>query len=95
MMNKYEAMFITRPELSEDDRKALLGQIKEVAVKNGCDVAALDLWSDRRKMTFTIKKQQEGLYFLMNFNAPPQAIDKLKYAFKLNEQILRVLILSV
>jgi small subunit ribosomal protein S6 len=91
-MNKYEAMFIVRPELSEDDRKNVTGQLKDIAVKNGCTVNTLDLWSDRRRLTFEIKKQQEGLYYIMNFTAPSDAIGKLKYAYGLHESLLRCMI---
>jgi small subunit ribosomal protein S6 len=91
-MNKYETMFIVRPELSEDERKVVSGQLKDIAVKNGCTVASMDLWSDRRKLAFPIKKQQEGLYYLMTFTAPAEAISKLKYAYTLNESVLRILV---
>ncbi len=93
-MNKYEAMFIVKPDLSESARKELFEQIKEAVVKNSGEVTNAAVWSERRKLTFPLRKQQEGVYYLVNVNLPPEAITKLKYAFKLNEQILRVLILS-
>jgi small subunit ribosomal protein S6 len=92
-MNKYEAMFIIKPDLSEDDRKALFAQIQEAVVKNSGAIVNAAVWAEKRKLVFPIKKQQEGVYYLVNFTAPSEAITKLKYAFKLNELILRVLIL--
>jgi small subunit ribosomal protein S6 len=92
-MNKYEAMFIIKPDLSEDDRKALFAQIQEAVVKNSGQVTNAAVWAEKRKLVFPIKKQQEGIYYLVNFTAPSEAITKLKYTFKLNELILRVLIL--
>lgn len=92
-MNKYEAMFIVKPELTEDERKALVGQITEAITKNGGKVASADLWSERRKLTFPIKKKDEGVYYLVRFEIPPDGITKVKYAYKLNESILRVQIL--
>jgi small subunit ribosomal protein S6 len=94
-MNKYEAMFIVKPELSEDDRKTLLTQISDVIVKNSGKVLNADIWSEKRKLTFTIKKHLEGIYYLVSFNLPTEAMTKIKYAFKLNENILRVMILVV
>jgi small subunit ribosomal protein S6 len=91
-MNKYEAMFIVKPDLSEEDAKALYTQIKDIVVKQGGTVSSADVWSERRKLTFTIKKQQEGVYYLVKFSAPSDAFAKLKYAYGLNEAILRVLI---
>jgi len=92
-MNKYEAMFIIKPDLSEDDRKALFAQIQETVVKNSGEVINAAIWAEKRKLVFPLKKQQEGVYYLVNFTVPSEAITKLKYAFKLNELILRVLIL--
>ena len=92
-MNKYEAMFIIKPDLSEDDKKALFAQIQDAITKNGGQLATGAVWSEKRKLIFPIKKQQEGTYYLVNFSVPSEAITKLKYTFKLNEQLLRVLIL--
>ncbi|MGE5307556.1 MAG: 30S ribosomal protein S6 [Deltaproteobacteria bacterium] len=93
-MNKYEAMFIIKPELTEDERKTLFGQIADNIGKNGGKLSSGDLWSERRKLTFPIKKHDEGVYYLARFELPTAGLDKLKYAFKLNENILRVMILS-
>jgi small subunit ribosomal protein S6 len=92
-MNKYEAMVIIKPDLSEEDRKTLFSQIQEAIVKNNGQVTTAVIWAEKRKLIFPLKKQQEGVYYLVNFSAPSEAITKLKYTFKLNEQILRVLIL--
>lgn len=92
-MNKYEAMFIINPELTEDDRKALFGQIAETIGKNGGKVVSADIWSERRRLTFNIKKKSEGVYYLAHFELPTAGLDKIRYAFKLNENILRVQIL--
>lgn len=92
-MNKYEAMFIIKPELSEEDRKVIFTQIQEAIVKNNGQVTNAVIWAEKRKLFFPLKKQQEGVYYLVNFTAPSEAVGKLKYTFKLNELILRVLIL--
>ncbi len=93
-MNKYEAMFIVKPELSEEERNTLLGQIKDVITKNGGKISSADLWSDKRKLTFRIKKHDEGFYYLVLFTIAADAVLKIKYAFNLNENILRVMILN-
>jgi len=93
-MKKYEAMFIIKPELTEEERKALFAQIAETVAKNGGKITTADIWSERRKMTFNIKKHDEGVYYLARFEMPNEGFAKLKYAFKLNESILRVMILA-
>ena len=91
-MNKYEAMFIIKPDLSEEEKKALFNQINDSVTKNNGDIAQASIWSEKKKLTFPIKKCQDGLYYLMNFSIAPSAIKEIIHAHKLNENILRVLI---
>lgn len=94
-MRKYEAMFILKPDLTEDDRKTVFNQINEAVTKNIGSVLGVNIWAEKRKLAFPVKKQQEGMYYLMNFSVLPEAITKIKHAYKLNENILRVLITKV
>lgn len=91
-MNKYEAMFIVRPDLTEEERKTLFSQIHDVISKNKGNVLEGAVWADRKKMHFPIKKHSEGLYYLLSFNVMPLAVKEISRAYKLNEFILRVLI---
>ncbi|MBN1913047.1 MAG: 30S ribosomal protein S6 [Candidatus Omnitrophica bacterium] len=94
-MKKYEAMFILRPDLPEDEKNALFSQIKEEVTKNNGSVTQAAVWEERRKLYFPIKKFQEGVYYLMNFDIAPSEIVKIRHAYKLNEGILRVLVSAI
>ncbi len=94
-MHKYEAMFIIKPTLSEEERNILFNQISDAIVKNGGAITKAAIWSEKRKLYFTIKKFQEGVYYLVNFNIAPAAIVKIGQAYKINENILRVLTLAI
>lgn len=95
-MRKYEAMFIIKPDLSEDDKKILFAQINDTVTKNKGNVLQGGIWSERRKLYFPLKKYREGIYYLMNFSIPdPIAIAQIRQTYKLNENILRVLITNV
>ena len=94
-MKKYEAMFILRPDLSEDQRKVLFSQINDTIVKNNGEVTQANIWSEKKKLAFVIRKYREGVYYLINFSVAPEAITKINYAFKLNEDILRVLVIKI
>jgi small subunit ribosomal protein S6 len=94
-MNKYEAMFIIKPDSPDADKKALFSQIAEAITKNSGNLSAANIWSEKRKLYFSIKKHREGVYYLVNFTAPAEAIEKIRHVYKLNENILRVLITRV
>lgn len=92
-MKRYEAMVIVKPDLSEEEKKALFGQINEVVIKNKGSVSAGDVWSDKRNFCFPITKYQEGIYYLLKFSLTDTGvIAQIRRAYKLNENILRVLI---
>ena len=94
-MNKNEAMFIVKPDLSEEERKNLFGQINDVVAKNNGKVIECSVWSERRKLIFPIKKYREGVYYLLNFSLAPLIIKEIIHTYNLNENILRVLITKV
>jgi small subunit ribosomal protein S6 len=95
MMSKYEAMIIIKPDLGDDERKALFSQIGEAVTRNKGAVSQAAVWAEKRKLWFPIKKNQEGIYYLVNFNAPASAVAEIRNNYKLNENILRTLITRV
>ncbi|TBR20315.1 30S ribosomal protein S6 [bacterium] len=93
-MNKYEGLFIVKPDLSEDERKKVFDQIADSITKNNGKVNSANIWSEKRKLTFPIKKFQDGLYYVVDFNMPPEGITKINYAYKLSESVIRFLIIN-
>ena len=94
-MNKYEALFIVKPDLSEEDRKNLFRLIDDTVTKHHGSISQSGLWAEKKKLFFPIKKQIEGVYYLMNFSLPPLAVKEIRHTYTLNENILRVLITKV
>lgn len=93
-MNKYEAMFIVRTDLNEADKKTLQGQITEAITKNEGKIVTTLVWAERKKLTFDIKKFKEADYFLVNFEILAEKINAIKEVYRLNESILRLIILK-
>jgi len=90
-MNKYEAMVIVRPDLSDEDKKTLFKQIDDTVVKNSGQITQSGVWAEKRKFCFPINKFIEGIYYLAAFTAPSAAVKEIRNIYKLNENILRVL----
>jgi small subunit ribosomal protein S6 len=91
-MNKYEALVIVKPDLSEEDRKSVFLQIDETITKHKGVISQSGLWAEKKRFFFPIKKYVEGVYYLSSFSSPPLAIKDIRHAYTLNENILRVLI---
>ena len=91
-MKSYEAMFILKPDLNKDKMQELFTQINETFTKNKAKVSNTNIWAEKRKLTFTIKRYKEGTYYLVNFDSNPEEISGINQDYRLNENILRVLI---
>ena len=94
-MNKYEAMFIIKPDLAQEHKESLFLQLSDAVVKNEGTVQAASVWAERRKLIFPINKFHEGLYYLLNFSVDTSKVKEIRHTYKLNESILRVLMTKV
>ena len=94
MINKYEAMFILQPNLNEAQGKEVFAQLGEAITKNEGQILTSGIWSEKRKLGYPIKKFREGIYYLITFKAEASVILKLRQIYKLNENILRILIIK-
>lgn len=94
-MAKYEVMFITKSGLRDEEKEAILKQVAEPITKNEGKVIKKDLWLDKHRLTYSINKQKEGTYFLVEFVIDGGAIIKLNQALRLNENVLRFQIVKL
>jgi len=47
------------------------------------------VWIEKQKFTFKIKKKKEGAYYLINFEGPGSKLAKIQRNLRLKEYILR------
>ncbi len=94
-MKSYEAMFIFRPGLTEDQQKALVDKMENVLKDNQAEIRSSETFG-RRALAYEVNKQKEGLYYLIEFSSKPgsNVVGNLKNACKINEDVIRVLVLS-
>lgn len=92
-MNKYEAMFVLRPDLGKDLEKTL-SQIQDIITKNKGSIEEIKEWA-KQKLAYPIKKHKEGIYYLANFQIGREDVAGIKRGFGLNESILRTLITEI
>ena len=92
-MSNYEGVFIINPELSNDAAKGIVAQLQDFISKNGGRVDGLQEWGKRR-LAFKIRKKHEGNYVILNFQLDSQQTKKLEQSLRLNDQILRYLLVN-
>ncbi|WP_344126811.1 30S ribosomal protein S6 [Saccharopolyspora halophila] len=88
-MRHYELMVILDP--SQDERtvaQSLENNFLNVIRNDGGTVEKVDVWG-RRRLSYEINKQAEGIYVVIDINAEPATIKELDRQLNLNESILR------
>jgi small subunit ribosomal protein S6 len=87
-LRAYEVMVILDPSLEERTVGPSLDKYLNVIRKDGGSVESVDIWG-RRRMAYEIKKNQEGIYAVVNLTAEPATVKELDRQLTLNESILR------
>ena len=92
-MEKYEGVFIVRPDLNAENLKGLIGSVEDEIKKGKGSVDKLESWG-KKNMAYSIKKFPEGVYYKVDFNIAPDALQDMERKFRLNENILRFMIIK-
>ncbi|SDZ65218.1 small subunit ribosomal protein S6 [Evansella caseinilytica] len=87
-MRKYEIMYIVRPNLEEAATKEVIERFNKVLTDNGAEVENVEE-KGKRRLAYEINDFREGFYVLLNVNAPTVAINEFDRLIKINENVLR------
>jgi len=90
-MRSYELMLIVRPSLDLEAAVQTAQKVAEQVEKLDGHVTDTKVWG-RRKLAYPIDKQAEGTYILLNLTLAPTALPDLDFNLKLNEDLLRYLL---
>ncbi len=86
----YEGLFILDANRFARDHEALPRDIEELVTSAGGEMMVSRLWEERR-LTYPIKGQRKGAYWLTYFSLPTQKVGELTRQFEIKEGILRQL----
>ena len=89
-MKNYELAYVVRPNAEDEVKEAVLNKIQEVVSANG-EVEKVDTWGNR-KLAYQIAKFSEGFYVLVNFKASADLPKELDRNLKINENVIRHMI---
>lgn len=92
-MKKYEIVLILDPTIEDSEVDDKFESVLEILTSQGVKIIedqTLD-WG-KRKLAYPIKKKTNGIYRIYRFNAKTQAITEIERRLRINEQVLRSLI---
>ena len=93
-MNKYEIMFIVKTDIDEKTQKDVVKTFEKVLtdmkakINNTKDMG-------QKKLAYPIKKELNGYYFLMQFEANKDIEAEINRKARLDENVLRHLIIKL
>ncbi len=89
----YEALVILKPGGTEEEIARHTGELEAQVKKLGGSIDSSQQLG-RRRLAFPILRQAEGHYYLLRFQAPTEQVAELEHLFRLDERIVRFIILS-
>lgn len=89
-LRSYETMFIVRPQMTPEEADKVLEEVQNVINAKG-EVTSTDKWG-KRQFAYEIEHQTEGYYYVVQFNAPPDYVSEVDRRLKINDNILRHII---
>lgn len=89
-MNQYEIAVLYHPDLEVDLSKAE-EKITKLFTDNGGKVTATDNWG-KRKLAYTIKKQEYALYVFYTVEMPGEGVKKVESTLNITDEVIRYLI---
>ena len=94
-MNKYEIMFIVRPDVDEDVRKNTVKTL-EKALTDSKSTITLSKELGQKEFAYEIKKMKSGYYYLYNIESTSnEATKEFDRVAGINENVVRHLILKI
>jgi len=85
-------MLAINPQLEDEELDNLLNKVKKVVKDTKGKVTRLDKWG-KRKLAYEIKDFNEAIYVVLKFNADEKKISELERVMKLEERVIRYLLI--
>ena len=77
-----------RPEATDEERTAVIDRTKEIITGDKGVIVKVDEWGKKR-LAFEIKDEQEGVYYVLYFEASTEALDEVTRVLGITDGVLR------
>ena len=96
-MNKYESVIIVNPNLEEESVKNLIKKFSDLINTDGT-VASVEEMGKRKvgkkKLAYEVKKNKEGYYVIINFEAQPELIVELERNYRITDEVMKFIVIK-
>ena len=91
-MNKYESVVIVNPNLEEESIKNLEKKFSDLINTDGKVISVEEM--GKRKLAYEIKKQKEGFYIVLKFEAKPELIAELERNYRITDEVMKFIVVK-
>ena len=92
-MHNYELVIIIHPDLDDEAIEQSLDRIKGWITAGDGSINKVDKWGKRR-LSYQIQKQNEGIYYLLDVSILPTSIADLERNLTILEPVMRYMIVA-
>lgn len=92
-MRKYEAMYIIRPTVEAEARKALIEELNAILTTRGTETVTVNEWGTK-ELAYEIDDLKKGYYVVLTFLASTEGVKELDRVMGIKETVLRHIIVS-
>ena len=89
-MHTYETLFITPPNLTEDDEQATVDAMAGIVSDGGGEMVANERMG-RRRLAYPIRKFEDGVYTRFLYDSTSEVPKELERRIRLSDKVLRSL----
>ena len=87
-MRKMETLLLLSPELSVEEREAVLTNLGEVIARENGTMIEVDQWG-MRDLAYPVRKHMRGFYVRLVYGAPSQLVAELERIIRITDGIFK------
>ena len=92
MARDYDLGIIINPDVGDEQARSIVERVTQTITANDGQVVRVNAVG-RRRLAYPIDHHRDGLYFFFDFSMPPEAASELERTLRVNESIIRHLML--
>lgn len=93
-MRKYETVFISDPDMSDQAREELFERVRNIIDRENGIILNFDEWG-LKKLSYEIKKKLRGYYVCLTYGGTGELVTELERNFRLSDLIMKFMTILI
>jgi small subunit ribosomal protein S6 len=87
-LRHYETFYLLHPDLSDEERTAISEKFQQIIISGHGEIVKINPWP-LQKLAYSVQKQTQGYYVLMEYGASAESISELTRRLRLDEGVMK------